>query len=158
MLYRLYSDPVTRASSSAYDCTGRLTADGMKAVFQYYYMSVYSSDAKTDAGVARIKKDYEVELDEKQCSELLGRLTQWSVKRPLLMMQFFMQAMGDGFADPEGKAKAVHRALYNIQEHKRTNGIPLDAPTVSKPPETPQRGSGLTQLRDPGDRGPQRRF
>ncbi|NBX65700.1 MAG: hypothetical protein EBQ96_01725 [Proteobacteria bacterium] len=158
MLYRLYSDPVTRASSSSYEYAGRLTSDSMKAVFRHYYTSTYNNDAQTDAEAAQNKKDNEVELDEKQCSELLGRLTQWRVKRPLLMMQFLLQAMGDEFADPEGKAKSVHRALYNIQEHKRTNGIPLDAPAVSKPPETPQRGMGLTQLRDPGDRGPQRRF
>lgn len=152
LLYRLYSDPVTRASAWAFDFD-RLTHDNQRAIFKHLYRDSRMKEAGNDERAERIYDRFSVVLDEKQCRELYDRFNGWN--RPLVLFNFLTAR-----ADMQVKVRGVHRALFQIQEHKRKNGIPLDAPAVSKPPErTPDEGGpSLPQLRDPQDRGPQRRF
>lgn len=153
LLHRLYTDPVTKASAWAYDFD-RLTLDGHSAIFKHVYRDSRMKEARSDEHAASLYDRFSVVLDEAQCRALYDRFNGWS--RPLVMFNFLVSR-----ADMRVKARAVHRALYEIQEKKRADGIKLDAPAVSKPPEREggPDNRGLPQLRDPSDRGgPQRRF
>ncbi|MBU6235679.1 MAG: hypothetical protein KGQ41_07520 [Alphaproteobacteria bacterium] len=144
-----FRSKVSRAASFSYDYKSDMVASdsGVCAVFAHAAFRT-TFDAATDPDVkTSIRERMTVELNERECAELVQRLSGF---RPSVLFNKLWDFVTVD-AQMEDKMRGARMALWNIQEYKRNASprIPLDTRAISKPRDVNDGQRPQTGMRGP---------